>query len=51
VRGVLKLQVNSKKRSIKKKKASSKSSKSVFNMPGQKKDKPGELNGARIFYE
>jgi len=36
-----------------KKKASTKSSKSkkIYDMPGQKKDTPNELNGARIFYE
>jgi len=49
--GNSKSQVNSKKRSPKKKKGSSKRPKKVYDMPGQKKDKPGELNGARIFYE
>jgi len=49
--GVSNSQVNSKKRSTKKKKAASKKPKKVYDMPGQKKDKPGELNGARIFYE
>jgi len=37
---------NTKKRSTKKK-----APKKAFDMPGQKKDTPGELNGARIFYE
>jgi len=46
-------QVKSNKKTAKKMVASSKSSKSkkVYTMPGQKKDTPGELNGARIFYE
>jgi len=41
------------KKKAKRKIAPSKSSKSkkVYDMPGQKKDTPNELNGARIFYE
>jgi len=49
--GVSKSKVNSKKCSTKKKMAASKRPKKVYEMPGQKKDKPDELNGARIFYE
>jgi len=46
-------QAESNKSTAKKIVATSKSSKSkkVYAMPGQKKDTPGELNGARIFYE
>jgi len=46
-------QVKSNKKTGKKIVAASKSSKTkkVYTMPGQKKDTPGELNGARIFYE
>jgi len=34
-----------------KKVSTSKGSKKVYDMPGQKKDTPGELDGGRIFYE
>jgi len=43
----IKKAVRKKKRSTKKKATNKK----VYNMPGQKKDTPSELNGARIFYE
>jgi len=39
------------KKPSEKKVASSKGSKSKYDMPGQKKPTPSELNGARIFYE
>jgi len=43
--------VKSKKISKKEKVPASKRSKKTYDMPGQKKDTPGELDGGRIFYE